>query len=127
MRIAQEIVLGIGGVRALRALGIAQAAWHINEGHAAFLNLERCRELVASGLSFNEAREAVAANSLFTTHTPVPAGNDTFSYDLVDKYFGSYWGQLGLNRDQFMEVAREDQGWGQPRYDGTRAALNGTT
>ena len=83
-------------------------------GPCRLLNLERCRELVASGLSFNEAREAVAANSLFTTHTPVPAGNDTFSYDLVDKYFGSYWGQLGLTRDQFMEVAREDHGWGPP-------------
>jgi len=122
MRIAQEIVLGIGGVRALRALGISPAAWHINEGHAAFLNLERCRELVASGLSFNEAREAVAANSLFTTHTPVPAGNDTFSYDLVDKYFGSYWSQLGLTREQFMQVAREDHGWG-PTYGMTVLAL----
>jgi starch phosphorylase len=112
MRISQEIVLGIGGVRALRALGISPDAWHINEGHAAFLSLERCRELVSTGLSFNEAREAVAANSLFTTHTPVPAGNDTFNYDLIDRYFGSYWGQLGLNRDQFMDVAREDHGWG---------------
>ncbi|HEX6481780.1 MAG TPA: alpha-glucan family phosphorylase, partial [Ktedonobacteraceae bacterium] len=122
MRISQEIVLGIGGVRALRALGISPAAWHLNEGHAAFLNLERCRELVASGLSFNEAREAIAANSLFTTHTPVPAGNDTFSYDLIDKYFGGYWGQLGLNRDQFMEIAREDHGWG-PTFGMTVLAL----
>src|SRR6266702_3029628 len=122
MRISQEIVLGIGGVRALRALGISPAAWHINEGHAAFLNLERCRELVASGLSFNEAREAVAANSLFTTHTPVPAGNDTFSFDLIDQYFSSYWGQLGLTRDQFMGVAREDHGWG-PSYGMTVLAL----
>jgi len=122
MRISQEIVLGIGGVRALRALGISPDAWHLNEGHAAFLNLERCRELVASGLSFNEACEAVAANSLFTTHTPVPAGNDTFAYDLVDKYFGSYWGQLGLSRDQFMDVAREDHGWG-PTYSMTVLAL----
>lgn len=112
IRISQEIVLGIGGVRALRALGISPAAWHINEGHAAFLGLERCRELVAEGLSFNEAREAVAPNTLFTTHTPVPAGNDTFSYELIDKYFGSYWGQLGLNREQFLDVAREDHGWG---------------
>ena len=72
-------MLGIGGVRALRALGINPAAWHLNEGHAAFLNLERCRELVAQGLTFSEAREVVAANSLFTTHTPVPAGNDAFS------------------------------------------------
>lgn len=112
MRISQEIVLGIGGVRALRALGISPSAWHLNEGHAAFLNLERCRELVAAGLSFHEAREVVTTNSLFTTHTPVPAGNDSFSYDLIDKFFGSYWGQLGLNREQFLEVAREDQGWG---------------
>jgi starch phosphorylase len=122
IRISQEIVLGIGGVRALRALGIEPAAWHINEGHAAFLSLERCRELVAHGLSFNEAREIVSANSLFTTHTPVPAGNDTFSYDLIDRYFGSYWGQLGLNRDQFMDVAREDHGWG-PTYGMTVLAL----
>ncbi len=122
IRISQEIVLGIGGVRALRALGISPATWHINEGHAAFLNLERSRELVASGLSFNEAREAVAANSLFTTHTPVPAGNDTFSYDLVDKYFSSYWEQLRLTRDQFMDVAREDHGWG-PSYGMTVLAL----
>jgi starch phosphorylase len=123
MRISQEIVLGIGGVRALRALGIEPAAWHLNEGHAAFLNLERCRELVAKGLSFSEACEAVAANSLFTTHTPVPAGNDTFSYDLIDKYFSSYWGQLGLNREQFLNVAREDHGWG-PTYSMTVLALH---
>ncbi len=122
MRISQEIVLGIGGVRALRALDISPAAWHLNEGHAAFLNLERCRELVATGLSFNQAREAVAANSLFTTHTPVPAGNDTFSYDLIDKYFGSYWGQVGLNRNEFLEVAREDHGWG-PTFGMTVLAL----
>jgi starch phosphorylase len=121
-RISQEILLGIGGVRALRALGIAPAAWHLNEGHAAFLNLERCRELVADGLTFEEAREVVAANSLFTTHTPVAAGNDTFSYDLIDKYFRSYWGQLGLTREQFMELAREDHGSG-PSYGMTVLAL----
>ncbi|HLG77801.1 MAG TPA: alpha-glucan family phosphorylase [Ktedonobacteraceae bacterium] len=122
IRISQEIVLGIGGVRALRALGITPSAWHLNEGHAAFLNLERCRELVAQGLNFNEAREVVIANSLFTTHTPVPAGNDTFGFDLIDRYFGSYWEQLGLNRDQFINVAREDQGWG-PTYGMTDLAL----
>ena len=122
IRISQEIVLGIGGVRALRALGIAPDAWHINEGHAAFLNLERARELVETGLTFQEAREAVAANSLFTTHTPVPAGNDTFGYDLIDKYFGSYWGKLGLSREQFLDVAREDHGWG-PVYGMTVLAL----
>src|SRR5258708_1304920 len=121
-RISQEILLGIGGVRALRALGIAPAAWHLNEGHAAFLNLERCRELVADGLTFEEARGVVAANSLFTTHTPVAAGNDTFSYALIDKYFRSYWGQLGLTREQFMELAREDHGSG-PSYGMTVLAL----
>lgn len=112
MRISQEIVLGIGGVRALRALGISPDAWHLNEGHAAFLSLERCRELVEAGLSFNAAREVVKANSLFTTHTPVPAGNDSFSYELMDKYFGSYWGQLGLTREQFLDVAKEKNSWG---------------
>jgi glycogen phosphorylase len=122
IRISQEIVLGIGGVRALRALGISPAAWHLNEGHAAFLSLERCRELVEAGLSFNEAREVVKTNSLFTTHTPVPAGNDAFSYDLMDKYFGSYWGQLGLTRTQFLNVAREEHSWG-PNYGMTILAL----
>ena len=121
-RISQEILLGIGGVRALRALGISPTAWHLNEGHAAFLTLERCRELIASGLNFYEARQAVKANSLFTTHTPVPAGNDTFGYDLIDKYFGSYWGQLGLTREQFMELAHEDHGSG-PSYGMTVLAL----
>lgn len=121
-RISQEILLGIGGVRALRALGITPTAWHLNEGHAAFLNLERCRELVATGLNFYEAREAVEANSLFTTHTPVPAGNDVFGYDLIDKYFWFYWGQLGLTHEQFMEIAREDHGSG-PSYGMTVLAL----
>src|SRR5258708_38068363 len=111
-RISQEILLGIGGVRALRALGISPSAWHLNEGHAAFLNLERCRELVASGLNFYEAREVVEANSLFTTHTPVPAGNDTFGYDMTDKYFLFYWGQLGLPREECIELARDELGQG---------------
>ncbi len=122
MRISQEIVLGIGGVRALRALGIAPAAWHLNEGHAAFLSLERCCELVEAGLSFKEALEAVSATSLFTTHTPVAAGNDTFSFDLIEKYFASYWGKLGLSREQFLELAREDHNWG-PTYGMTVLAL----
>src|SRR5256885_15933030 len=78
IRISQEIVLGIGGVRALRALGISPATLHINEGHAAFLTLERSRELVAQGLSFNETFEKISANTLFTKHTPVSAGNDNF-------------------------------------------------
>ena len=113
MRIAQEIVLGIGGVRALRALRIDALVWHMNEGHSAFLNLERCRELVHGlGVPFAVAREIAAANSVFTTHTPVAAGNDVFSYDLIDRYFGEYWPQLGLERDVFHDLARQDVSWG---------------
>ena len=78
-RIEQEIVLGVGGVRALAALGIKPTVWHINEGHAAFLMLERMRELIAEGLALEAALEAVAANTVFTTHTPVPAGHDQFA------------------------------------------------
>ena len=113
MRISQEIVLGIGGVRALRALGVDAKVWHMNEGHAAFLGLERCRELV-SGLDveFEVARQIVAANGVFTTHTPVAAGNDVFSFELMDRYFSSYWPQLRLDRESFMRLARQDANWG---------------
>lgn len=123
MRIAQEIVLGIGGVRALRALGADPLVWHMNEGHSAFIGLERARELVAErGLSFAEAREVVAANSVFTTHTPVAAGNDAFAFDLIDRYFSDYWPQLGLSREEFLNLARQDQPWG-PSFSMTALAL----
>jgi len=113
IRIAQEIMLGIGGVRALRALGIDALVWHMNEGHSAFLNLERCRELVQGlGVSFDVACEIASANSIFTTHTPVAAGNDVFSYDLIDRYFGTYWPQLGIDRDTFHNLARQEVSWG---------------
>ena len=104
MRIQQEIVLGIGGVRVLRALGIDPLVFHLNEGHSAFLVLERARELVEAGQSFEQARQAVQATSVFTTHTPVPAGHDVFPYHLVDKYFSAYWPRLGLTREQFLEL-----------------------
>ena len=114
IRIAQEVVLGIGGVRALRALGIEPAVFHMNEGHSAFLSLERVRELVQEKhLTFFEAQQVVAATSVFTTHTPVPAGNDAFSFDLVDKYFHMYWGQMGLDRTGFMNLARWQTPWGE--------------
>ncbi|MBV8082982.1 MAG: alpha-glucan family phosphorylase [Candidatus Eremiobacteraeota bacterium] len=96
-RIKQEIVLGIGGVRALRALGWAPSVWHINEGHAAFSVLERCREFVESGLDFPSALEAVAASTIFTTHTPVPAGHDVFGHDMIDHYLGDLIKQLKLS------------------------------
>lgn len=113
MRIAQEIMLGIGGVRALRALRIDAMIWHMNEGHSAFLGLERCRELVHGlGVDFSVAREIVAANAVFTTHTPVAAGNDVFNFDLIDKYFGDFWPQLGLDHDAFHALAAQQTGWG---------------
>jgi len=111
MRIRQEIMLGIGGVRVLKGLGISPKVFHMNEGHSAFLSLERCRIMMAElGVSFTEAREAVAASNIFTTHTPVPAGNDAFEPWLIDKYFSNYWGQLGLGRDQFLALGRQETG-----------------
>jgi starch phosphorylase len=124
MRISQEIMLGIGGVRALRALHLDPSVWHMNEGHSAFIGLERARELVVGrGLSFAEAREAVAASTVFTTHTPVAAGHDKFGFDLIDRYFGDYWPQLGLDRAEFLSLAREDSGWG-PGFSMTVLALS---
>jgi len=108
-RIGQEIVLGIGGVRMLKALGINPKAYHMNEGHAAFLGLERIRLLMAEqGVSFAEAFEAVVASNVFTTHTPVPAGNDAFDPEMIEKYFAAYRGQLSLQREEFLALGRQD-------------------
>ena len=123
MRIAQEIMLGIGGVRALRALGIDAMVWHMNEGHAAFLQLERCRELVeGQHLPFEVAREIASGNAVFTTHTPVAAGNDAFDFGLIDTFFGQYWPKLGLDRDAFHDLAYQQTEWG-PRFSMTVLAL----
>ena len=112
-RIMQEVVLGIGGVRALRALGYNPSVWHMNEGHAAFLILERARELVASGYTFEQAIEQTRGQNIFTTHTPVPAGNDEFPLWLMDKYLAAIWPQLGLNQEQFYNLARHQQPHGE--------------
>ncbi|MCX6005026.1 MAG: alpha-glucan family phosphorylase [Chloroflexi bacterium] len=104
IRLLQELVMGIGGVRILRALGLNPAVWHANEGHTSFMLLERVRELVQQGTDFQKAISMVQATSIFTTHTPVPAGNDTFSLDLVDKYFHNYWGMMGIDRDEFIKL-----------------------
>lgn len=104
VRIQQEIVLGIGGVRALRAIGLKPTVWHINEGHAAFLILERCRELVAEGLDFDSALEATAANTVFTTHTPVPAGHDTFDHGQMQAHFADFARELGIDMDTFLSL-----------------------
>lgn len=111
-RISQEIILGIGGVRALRGLGYNPSVWHLNEGHSAFLNLERAREMIVSGHSFAEAKDQIYASSIFTTHTPVPAGNDEFPEWLIDKYFSNLFLELDLDREQFFNLGRNQNPWG---------------
>ncbi|MBX3139522.1 MAG: alpha-glucan family phosphorylase [Trueperaceae bacterium] len=111
-RVAQEMILGIGGVRMLRALDVRPTAWHMNEGHSAFSVLERCRELVAGGLPFPAARASVAAATVFTVHTPIAAGNDAFGFDLVDQGFGRFFEGLGLTQAQFNDLGGADLGWG---------------
>ncbi len=105
-RLRQEIILGIGGVRALRALDIHPQVFHTNEGHAGFLGLERIREWVGLGLSFDEAIEAVRAGSLFTTHTPVPAGIDRFPRELIDTYFADFASQCGVSIDDLIAIGQ---------------------
>ncbi len=112
LRVMQEVVLGVGGVRALRALGCQPTVWHMNEGHSAFLTMERIREYTESGSGFEEAAARTRGNNVFTTHTPVPAGNDEFPLWLVDKYLARLWPALGLSRDEFVDLARHRQAWG---------------
>lgn len=109
-RILQEIVLGIGGVRALRALNLHPTIWHINEGHAAFSTLERCRENISEGLDFDSALELNASNVVFTTHTPVPAGHDIFKRDLVHTFFSQFIEDLGIDFDSFMKLGDGSSG-----------------
>jgi starch phosphorylase len=107
-RIQQEIVLGIGGVRVLRALGINPSVWHANEGHSAFMILGRIKEEVEKGATFTEALQKVRTTTIFTTHTPVAAGHDVFPISLVEKYFHNYWEPLGISRETFLELGRQD-------------------
>jgi starch phosphorylase len=109
-RVMQEVLLGIGGVRALRVLGHAPAVWHMNEGHAAFLILERARELIEDGDDFDTAIAKTRGQNVFTTHTPVPAGNDEFPLWLIEKYLSAIIPQLKLTREQFFEIAKHQQG-----------------
>jgi glycogen phosphorylase len=111
LRIQQYLLLGIGGVRALRAMKVSASVYHMNEGHAAFMALERIREQVALGKDFRTAKESVASATLFTTHTPVPAGNDAYAYDLTDRYLGDWPAQLNTSRGELYELARQEQHW----------------
>jgi starch phosphorylase len=113
LRLAQEVLLGIGGVRALRAMSYEPNVWHMNEPHAAFLTLELARELINTGVSFNKAASKIRKGNIFTTHTPVPAGNDEFPLWLIDKNLSNFWTDLGLARDQFIDLARQKQSWGE--------------
>ena len=113
VRVSQEILLGMGGVRALRRLGYAPSVWHMNEGHSAFLAVERALELVRQGKTFAEASDLIRGSNVFTTHTPVPAGNDQFPLWLVDKYFSNVWPELGLSRDEFIDLGRQATPWGE--------------
>jgi len=122
-RIRQEMILGIGGVRALRALGLQPAVWHLNEGHAAFLILELLREHLARGLALEAALEAVAAQCVFTTHTPVAAGHDAFGHDLVLTHFADFVQELGIPVERFLELGRAPSAPG--LFNMTRLALNG--
>ena len=107
-RIRQEILLGVGGIRALRVLGVDVAVTHMNEGHSAFLALERIREIMTErSFSFAEAAQAIWPTNIFTTHTPVPAGNERFGIDLMEKYFRGWAQQLGLEWKDFLALGRE--------------------
>jgi starch phosphorylase len=122
-RIKQEIILGVGGVRALQELGIKPSVWHINEGHAAFLILERARKLVADGLDFASALEAVAVNTVFTTHTPVPAGHDHFAEDMIREYFQSFYDELKISAEDFLALGRTP---GSHDFNMTSLAIRGS-
>jgi glycogen phosphorylase len=113
VRISQEILLGIGGVKALRKLGYSPTVWHMNEGHSAFLTLQRISEYMQDGSAFDEAAAEVRRSNVFTTHTPVPAGNDEFPLWMMDKYFSHLFEEFKMTRDQFMDIARHQQTWGE--------------
>jgi len=121
-RIQQEIILGIGGVRALRLLGITPTVWHLNEGHAAFVALQRIRELLEQGQSFDGALQQVRQSTVFTTHTPVPAGHDAFPFHLVEKHLAGSWGEIGQHRQEFLALGEYDNGSG-AQFNMTALAL----
>jgi starch phosphorylase len=112
-RIRQEMLLGIGGIRALNALGIEPEVCHINEGHSTFLTLERARQFMAKhGVNFWEARDMLAPSNVFTVHTPVPAGLERFGFDLMNEHLRDYSAQLGISWEEFLSLGREQVGGG---------------
>jgi glycogen phosphorylase len=122
-RLEQEIVLGMGGVLALAAMGLQPTVWHINEGHAAFLILERVRALIKAGMPFPAALEAVATNTVFTTHTPVPAGHDHFADDVIRNYFEEFCQDIGCDVASLIALGHIDR---QPDFNMTALAIRGS-
>ncbi|MGC9367164.1 MAG: alpha-glucan family phosphorylase [bacterium] len=124
-RIMQEILIGIGGMRALRKVGIMPTVIHMNEGHSAFLILERIRQLMSDfNLSYEEAKLIAASTNVFTTHTPVPAGNEVFPTEMVEHYLGYFREELGLTKDQFFNLARQRPENDSEPFNMTVLALN---
>ncbi|MEN8131265.1 MAG: alpha-glucan family phosphorylase, partial [Pseudomonadota bacterium] len=123
-RIQQEIVLGIGGVRLLRRLDLKPTVWHINEGHAAFQILERCREAVSKGLNFDAAIELIASGTVFTTHTPVSAGHDIFDKALFLSFFHNFSENLGIGKEQLFSLGNSPGNEGS--FNMTALALRGS-
>ncbi|MBD5642037.1 MAG: alpha-glucan family phosphorylase [Desulfovibrio sp.] len=110
IRLLQEIVLGMCGVRFIRAMNIEASVYHMNEGHSAFLVLERLQECVRGGMSYEEAKVRVRSNTIFTTHTPVPAGNEAFSVDLMSRFFSNYPQTIGIDWQQFVQLGQMEGG-----------------
>jgi len=125
-RIQQEIILGVGGVRVLRSMGITPSAYHLNEGHAAFVVLQRIRDLCEAGATFESALADVRRTTVFTTHTPVAAGHDAFPFSLVETHLAGAWGDLGGHREKFLALGHYDGGNG-PLFNMTALALRSSS
>ena len=123
-RIRQEIILGIGGMRALRRMNYSPSIYHMNEGHSAFLGLERLYELMNEGMDFKTALEYIRATSLFTTHTPIPAGNEAFEFDMMEKYFKNLWPKLEISYEKFLDLGRSTNIHQHENFSLTVLALN---
>ena len=123
-RLKQELLLGLGGIRALRAMGIKQEVYHCNEGHAAFIGIERIRDLVRRKLTFSEALEVVRSSSLFTTHTPVPAGHDAFPESMIRQYLAHYPDVLGITWEQFINLGKTNPNDPEERFSMSVLACN---
>jgi len=121
-RLQQEIVLGLGGVLALKALGLTPAVWHLNEGHAAFVILQRLRDFLAAGRRWEDALVEVRRTTVFTTHTPVPAGHDAFPFHLVEQQLAGCWGSMNGHAERFRELGHYDSGSG-PQFNMTALAM----